>query len=679
MKLAMTAENPLLSSAHLPAFQAIKPEHAEPAIRALLAANRDTIRRIEQLPNPTFATVVELLEDIGHQLSCSWSPISHLNGVLNSEPLREAYNACLPLLSDYGTEVGQSKPLYEAFKTIMAREAATLSASQKALVEHVLLDFRLAGVALDGPQQERFRAVMLELSNLGSRFEENVLDATNAFSFAISDPAELNGLNASIVAQARQRAVEAGQDGWLLGLDQPTYVAIVTDARSERLRRAFYRAWSTRASDQGVEALAPYNNAPVIEDLLRLRHEAAQLLGFDNFASYVLATRMAKSVDEVITFLRDMAKAAKPTALRELAELEAFAGCKLDAWNVTYYSERLQEARYNISQEELREYFALPRVLEVLFEVIQRLFQVSIKAQPQVATWHPDACYYTISDAQGSQLGGFYLDPYARPHKRSGAWMDDCVTRKVTASGTALPVAHLVCNALASAPGQPALLTHDDVVTLFHEFGHGLHHMLTRVDYPSISGTNGVAWDAVELPSQFLENYAWNPEVLAKLAVHYQTGQALSEQKIAQLISTRSFQAGLATLRQCEFSLFDFRLHAEYDPARGSRLREILAEVRAETAVIQVPVWNRYASNFGHIFAGGYAAGYYSYKWAEVLAADAYAAFQETSPFDQETAKRYLDTILSQGGSVDPMQAFINFRGRAPDIGPLLRLHGIAA
>jgi oligopeptidase A len=674
----MDNRNPLLRELPLPAFAEIRPEHVEPAIRTLLAESRARVAEIEQITEPTFASVVEPLEDLQHRLARAWSPVGHLNGVMNSDALREAYNACLPLLSDYGTDIAQSEPLYRAYKAVKSRESATLDAAQRMLVEHALRDFELAGVALDGTKKERFKAVMLELSSLGAKFEENVLDATNAFSHEVTDFALLEGLNATIIEQARARAQAAGKNGWLLGLDQPTYVAIVTDAKSPELRQAFYRAWSTRASDQGPTP-AKFDNTQVMEDLLRLRHETAQLLGYPNYAAYALATRMAKTVEEVLSFLRKLAVAARPAALRELAELEEFAGRKLDAWDVTYYSERLQEARYSISQEELREYFPLPRVLEGLFDVIERLFLVKISAREGVAVWHPDAHYYDIHDARGTLIGGFFLDLYARPHKRSGAWMDDCVGRKNTASGSALPVAYLVCNALPGAAGKPALLTHDDVVTLFHEFGHGLHHMLTRVGYPSIAGINGVSWDAVELPSQFMENYAWDPQVLRQLAAHYETGEPLPEEKIQQLMRTRSFQAGLATLRQVEFALFDFRLHAEYDPTRGGRVPQILGEVRKEVAVIRIPEWNRYPNNFGHIFAGGYAAGYYSYKWAEVLAADAFTAFKETGVFNADTAKRFVDSILSRGGSRDALEAFIEFRGRAPDIEPLLKLHGIAA
>jgi oligopeptidase A len=673
-----TPSNPLLRDSPLPPFPEILPEHVEEAIQTVLTSNRERIRGIEACTAPSFDTVVEPLEELQHRLTRVWSPVSHLNGVMNSDPLRERYNACLPLLSGYGTEIAQSKALYDAYAEILEREGPRLDEAQRAVVEHALRDFRLAGVALDGPKKERFKDVMLELSRLGAKFEENVLDATKAFSLHVTHEAELAGINATVVAQARARAQGEDKAGWVFGLDQPTYVAVVTDAQAPGLRRDFYEAWSTRASDRGPTA-GRFDNTPVIEELLRLRHEAARLLDFPNYAAYALATRMAKSVDEVLTFLRRLARAARPAAERDLQELTEFAGRSLDAWDVTYYSERLQKERYSIAQEELRPYFPLERVLAGLFAVIERLFEVRIAPRSGVGLWHPDARYYEIFDAGGTQLGGFYLDPYARTNTRSGAWMDECVGRRQSAAGTVLPVAYLVCNALPGAEGQPALLTHDDVVTLFHEFGHGLHHLLTRVGYPSVAGINGVAWDAVELPSQFLENYAWHPQVLRELSRHVETGEPLPEDLIAQLIRTRGFQAGLATLRQVEFALFDFRLHAEYDPARGSRLREILAEVRSEVAVIGIPEWNRYPNNFGHIFAGGYAAGYYSYKWAEVLAADAFAAFTEAGVFDRATARRYVDSILSRGGSRDALAAFVEFRGRPPEIEPLLKLHGIAA
>jgi oligopeptidase A len=519
---------------------------------------------------------------------------------------------------------------------------------------------------------------MMELSRLSAKFEENVLDATNAWSHHVTDRTQLRGVNPGILEQALERAQEKNLDGYLFGLDQPTYVSVVTDAESETLRRVFYEAWTTRAAGLGSNGGA-YDNTAVMEDILRLRHEAAQLLDFKSYAEYALANRMARTVPEVTGFLNDLVQAARPAGATEFAELERFAGRKLNAWDVTFYSERLQQQLYSVSQEELREYLPLPRVLEGLFEVAEKLFDVRIRERSGVAVWHPDVRYFEVRNPAGAAVASFYLDAYARPHKRSGAWMDDCVGRKAFSGGTTLPVAYLVCNSLPPAGGRPAQLTHDDVVTLFHEFGHGLHHMLTRVNYPSLAGINGVAWDAVELPSQFMENYAWQSSVLNRISSHQSTGAPIPGDMQRQLIATRSFQAGLQTLRQAEFALFDMRLHAEYDPARGGRVYDILREVRERVAVVPIPAWNRYPHSFGHIFSGGYAAGYYSYKWAEVLAADAFAAFSETDAFDRNTARRFLDSILSRGGSRDALDAFIEFRGRKPDVAALLKQYGIAA
>jgi oligopeptidase A len=670
-------DNPLLSAEPLPAFGAILPEHVEPAVRELLAGQRARVAAIEAANEPSLASVIEPLEQMRHELAKVWSPVGHLNAVMNSEPLRAAYNACLPLLSDYHTDLAQSEKLYAAYRRVGERDGARLSAEQHAVIEHALRDFRLAGVALDSGRKARFKQVMMELARLGSKFDENVLDATNAWSHAVSDRGMLRGINEGIVEQAARRAREAGAAGWIFGLDQPSYVAVVTDCESAELRRAFYEAWSTRASDRGPTA-GRYDNTQVIDDILRLRHEAARLLDFGNFAEYALADRMARTVPEVMDFLRRLARAARPAGEVEYAELEKFAGRRLDAWDVTYYSERLQQSRYSVSQEELRDYLPLSRVLEGLFELAEKLFDVRIRERRGVPVWHPDVRFFDVTTPDGRPLAGFYLDAYARPHKRSGAWMDDCVGRNDLGGQHVRPVAYLVCNSLPPAGERPAQLTHDDVVTLFHEFGHGVHHMLTRVGYPSLAGINGVAWDAVELPSQFMENYAWLPEVLTRISAHARDAAPIPEALQRQLIATRSFQAGLATLRQVEFALFDMRLHAEYDPAQGGRMYQKLAEVRAEVAVVPMPEWNRYPHNFGHIFAGGYAAGYYSYKWAEVLAADAFAAFRERGAFDRATAQRFVDSILARGGSREPLDAFVEFRGRKPDIQPLLELYGIA-
>ena len=669
-------DNPLLGQDSLPQFKRIRPEHVEPAVRELLSENRARIGALALLAAPTFASVVEPLEELHHRIARTWSPVSHLNAVLNSEALRAGYNACLPLLSAYQTDLAQSEPLYRAYRAIAEQQGAALAPVQRQLIEHAVREFRLAGVGLSPERKERFKTAMLELAQLQARFEENVLDATNAWSQRVTDPHELRGLNEMLIEQARRRAEEQQLSGWILRLDQPTYVAVVTDAESAQLRRAFYEAWTTRASDRGPTA-GRWDNSTVMEEILRRRHEVARLLDFPNYAQYALATRMAHSVDEVLGFLHELAAAARGAALAEFAELEEFAGRRLAAWDVGFYAERLQRERFRVSQEELRPYFPLPRVLAGLFEVAERLFGVRIRERAEAPVWHPDVRFFDITDSGGAAVGSFYLDAYARPNKRSGAWMDECIGRKRLSSGAALPVAYLVCNFLPPGGERPALLTHDDVVTLFHEFGHGLHHLLTRVDYPSIAGINGVAWDAVELPSQFLENYAWHPEVLQRISGHFESGAPLPADQQQRLIATRSFHAGLSMMRQLEFALFDFRIHKEYSPERGGRILEMLREVRHEVAVVPVPEWNRFPSSFGHIFAGGYAAGYYSYKWAEVLAADAFAAFEESGVFDRPTAQRFLDTILSRGGSRDALEAFIEFRGRRPDVRPLLRQHGI--
>ncbi|HEY7996037.1 MAG TPA: M3 family metallopeptidase, partial [Steroidobacteraceae bacterium] len=601
-------ENPLLGQEPLPQFLKIRPEHVEPAVRELLSENRARIEELSTVPQPTFASVVEPLEELQHRISRTWSPVSHLNAVLNSDALRAGYNACLPLLSAYQTDLAQSEPLFRAYRTVAEQEGAALAPAQRQLLQHRVRDFRLAGVGLSPERKESFKTAMLELTQLQAKFEENVLDATNHWNWHVRDDGELTGLNEMLIDQARRRAAERGLPGWVLSLDQPTYVAVVTDAESEVLRRAFYEAWTTRASDQGPNA-GRWDNSHTMEEILRRRHAAARLLEFRNYAEYALATRMATSVEEVLRFLHELAGAARAAAQAEFAELEAFAGRKLAAWDVGFYAERLQRQRFSVSQEELRPYFPLPRVLAGLFEVAERLFGVRIRERPGAPVWHPDARLFDIENNRGEAVGSFYLDAYARPNKRSGAWMDECVGRKRLASGEALPVAYLVCNFLPPGGEHPALLTHDDVLTLFHEFGHGLHHLLTRVDYPSIAGINGVAWDAVELPSQFLENYAWHPEVLQRIGAHFASGAALPADTQARLIATRSFQAGLAMVRQLEFALFDFRIHTEYSPERGARVREILNEVRHEVAVVPVPQWNRFANSFGHIFAGGYAAG----------------------------------------------------------------------
>ena len=668
--------NPLLATDALPDYGAIRAEHALPAVRAVLAENRARLAALLEAPAPTFATLVVPFEELQHRLNRVFAPVSHLNAVQNSDELRLAYNACLPLIAEYQTEVGQNERLAKAYEAIRAREGAELPPAARKLLDYALREFRLAGVGLAPERQARFKALMQELAKLQSRFEEQVLDATRAFERPVADASLLAGLPAHVLERARAAATARGAGGWHLTLDQPTYLAVLTHADSEALRREFYEAWVTRASDEGPSA-ARFDNGPVLAEILRLRHEAAQLLGFGNFAEYSLATKMAGSVAGVISFLEDLARSYVPAARREFAELEAFAGRRLAAWDVPYFAERLQQERHSVSEEALRPYFPLPRVLEGLFEIARRLYGIRIQERAGVSTWHADVRFYEIAAQDGAPIGGFYADLYARERKRAGAWMGEVTVRKRLGGRAEQPVANLVCNFAPPAPGAPAQLTHAEVLTLFHEFGHALHHLLTRIDYPSLAGINGVPWDAVELPSQLMEQWAWRAEVLPLVSAHVASGEPLPRAQLEGLLATRSFHAGLAAARQLEYALFDFRLHSAPQAADVAEVARVAASVREEVGAVPAPAFNRFQHSFMHVFSGGYAAGYYSYKWAEVLAADAFAAFAEAGVFDGPTAHRFLDELLSQGGGCDQMQAFVAFRGHTPDVRPLLRQDGI--
>jgi oligopeptidase A len=607
-----------------------------------------------------------------------WSPIGHLNAVANSAAMREAYNECVPLLTAYTSELGQNAALSAAYAHVLRHEGDHLDPTQIKLVENALRDFRLAGVDLPAERKARYREVMQRLAQLGTKFSENVLDAGRAYTRMVTDDAELAGLPLNALDRAAADAREANQPGWLFKLDQPTYMTVMTSAESAVLRRDIYEAWVTRGSDLGPSA-GRFDNGPIIAEVLPLRHELAQLLGFQSYAEYALATRMAKNPKQVTSFLDDLARRCLPAGRQEFSNLEEFAGRKLNAWDVAFYSEKLQESRFKVSQEALRPYFPLPKVLAGLFALTERLYGITVRERDGVSVWHPSVRYYDLLDSGAEVVAGFYLDPYSRSEKRSGAWMDECVVAKELPSGKALPVAQLVCNFTAPVGSAPSLLTHDEVTTLFHEFGHGLHHMLTRVAYPSIAGINGVAWDAVELPSQFMENFVWRREVLPLISAHVTTGEPLPVDVLQRLLGTRTFNAALDTLRQIELASFDFEIHANFDPALGAKVAETLAGVRSRVAVVPAASFNRMPSSFAHIFAGGYAAGYYSYKWAEVLAADAFEAFDEAGVFDTPTAARFRDSILARGGSLDAMDAFVRFRGRGPDVRPLLKQTGIAA
>jgi len=673
--------NPLLNLTGLPPFSQIHPEHVEPAIDTLLAENRKAIEALlKKKGGFDWENLVEPLEVLDDRLNRAWSPVSHLNAVMNNEALRQAYNACLPKLSDYATEIGQNEALFRAYQAVDA-STEPLDRAQRKVIENALRDFHLSGVDLPPKEKERFREISQQLSTLTSRFEEHLLDATQAWSRHFDAEQPLAGLPPSNLALARQMAEQCGEKGWLINLEIPSYLAVITYADDRALRREIYEAYNTRASDQGPHA-GKWDNTEVMEEILRLRHERARLLGFANHAERSLATKMAHGPDEVLRFLSDLAARSKPQAERELAELRAFAREELgiddlQAWDVPYASEKLRRRRFDITDEELKPYFPDSRVIPGMFAVVERLYGIDIREVEDVDTWHPDVRFYEIHDTEGQLRGQFYLDLYARPHKRGGAWMDGCIDRMFTRAVDQLPVAFLTCNFAPPVGDRPALLTHSEVETLFHEFGHGLHHLLTRVDYPEVAGINGVAWDAVELPSQFMENWCWEREALDLISGHWQTGEPISEPMYKKMRAAKNFQSAMQMVRQIEFSLFDFRIHLEYDPEKGGRIYETLEEVREQVAVIRPPAWNRFAHGFSHIFAGGYAAGYYSYKWAEVLSADAFSLFEERGIFDRATGDSFLRNILEQGGSAEPAALFEAFRGRPPRIDPLLRHSGI--
>ena len=676
------ATNPLLSMDGLPPFSKIRPEHVEPAIDFLLADNRRRIESLlDRLEAPTWDALVAPIEEWEDRLSRAWSPVGHLNAVMNNEALRSAYNACLPKLSDYATEMGQNERLFRAYQAV-AESAAALDEGQRKVLENALRDFHLSGIDLPPEQKARFKVISQELSQLTSKFEENLLDATNAWSKQVTDESELAGLPPSAKDLARQTAEQRDLQGWLLTLEFPSYYPVLTYADDRALRRELYEAYHTRASERGPHA-GQFDNTAAMERILALRHELAQLLGFANYAERSLAKKMARSTADVVAFLEDLARRSRPQAEREMAELTAFARERdgleaLEAWDVAYYSEKLREQRYDFSQEEVRPYFPATRVVPGLFAVAERLFGVTIREVGGVDVWHPDVRFYEIRDPAGELRGQFYLDLYARPKKRGGAWMDDCRGRLRHGDRLQTPVAYLTCNFTPPVGGKPSLLTHDEVETLFHEFGHGLHHMLTRVDYPPVAGINGVAWDAVELPSQFLENWCWEREALDLIAGHFETGAPIPDDLYGRMKAAKNFQSAMQMVRQLEFALFDFRLHLGYDPARGGRIYETLDAVRRAVAVVRYPEFNRMPHGFSHIFAGGYAAGYYSYKWAEVLSADAFSLFEERGVFDPDTGRSFRENILERGGSRDAMDLFVAFRGREPRIDALLRHSGIA-
>ena len=676
--------NPLLEWDTLPPFSRIQAEHLEPAVGAVLKENRAALARLTALPAPDWQSFIEPQETLADRLHRAWAPAAHLNSVMSSKGLRDAYNACLARLAEYNTELGQNADLQRGYQALKAGpEWAAYSPAQQKLVDDALRDFRLAGVDLPPEKKTRFREVMQELTQREAKFEDNVLDATQGRITQVHEAARVAGIPAAAAARARREAEERKLEGWVFTLDYPSYSAVVIHADDRHLREEMYTAYVTRASDQGPDA-GHWDNSAIMADILRLRLEAATLTGFASFAAYSLADKMAKSPEEVLRFLTDLVARVRPVARHELLELSEYAlerdGLKeLRPWDVGYYAEKLKEERYHVSQEMLRPYFPAPKVTAGLFQVMQKLYGLSFAEVPGADVWHQDVKLYELRDAAGELRGRLYLDLYTRNGKRGGAWMDETLGRRPTAHGLQTPVAFLSCNFPPPAPTTPSLLTHDDVVTLFHELGHCLHHLLTRVDYPSVGGINGVAWDAVELPSQFHENFAWTREGLALVSGHHETGAPLPEDLYQKMQGARHFHTALHLLRQLEFALFDFRLHMQTGEPGAGYVQRTLEETRGDVSLLPVPAWNRFANSFSHIFAGGYAAGYYSYLWAEVLAADAYGAFEEAGVFDQATGKRFMASILEKGGSREAMELFVEFRGREPTLDAFLRLNGLAA
>jgi len=676
-----TAENPLLDFSGLPRFADFKPAFVTPAVDQLLAENRALVERVCAPEVPaTWRDFVQPLEDANERLHRAWGVVGHLNSVMNSPELREAYNANLPRVTQYYAELGQHEGLFAKFRALRAgAEFDGLARAQKKIVENELRDFRLGGAELPPQKKARFKEISERLSGLCSRFSDNLLDATNAFAHFVTDPAGVAGIPEDVLAAAREAAQADGKPGWKFTLHAPSYLPVMQYADNRGLRELMYRAYVTRASEFGKPE---WDNTPLIAEILELRREQARLLGFASYAEYSFEPKMADSPRQVLEFLDELAARAKPYAERDLKEVTEFARGelalpRLEAWDLAYASEKLRVKRYSFSDQEVKQYFPETRVLPGMFKVVETLYGLRI-APAEAPQWHPDVRFYSITGRDGQPVGQFYVDLYARPSKRGGAWMDEAVTRRLKDGRVQAPVAYLNCNFSAPVGGRPALFTHDEVITLFHEFGHGLHHLLTRVDHLGVSGINGVEWDAVELPSQFMENYCWEWDVLARMTAHAGTGAPLPRALFDKMIAAKNFQSGMQTVRQIEFALFDLHLHHEYEPGGSKSPLALLDEVRRRVAVVFPPDYNRFPNNFSHIFAGGYAAGYYSYKWAEVLSADAYSLFEEKGVLDPGTGQRFWDEILGMGGSRPALESFVAFRGREPKIDALLRHNGMA-
>ncbi len=677
--------NPLLDFSGLPRYSEIRPDHVTPAVEQLLAENRALVETLcSPATPPTWAAFVQPLEDANERLSRAWGQVSHLHSVLDSPELREVYNANLPKITQYYAELGQHEGLYLKYKALAASdEYAGLSPARRKIVDNELRDFRLGGAELPEADKPRFMAIQEELSRLSAKFEENLLDATNAWSKLIADEAELAGLPDDAKTMFREMAEADGKTGFKLNLQAPSFLPVMQFCENRALREEMYRAYTTRASEFGPENL---DNTPLIARILELRAEAAKLLGFASYAQLSLEPKMAQTPEEVLDFLNNLAARAKPYAEKDMAELREYAAAELalpdlQAWDVAFASEKLREACYAYSENEVKQYFTEPKALAGLFRVIETLYGLEIH-EDSAPVWHEDVKFFSLKDRGGQLIGQFYLDLYARDTKRGGAWMDDAITRRRKDEGIQTPVAYLNCNFTRPVGGapeggkRPALLTHDDVITLFHEFGHGLHHLLTKVEDLGVSGINGVEWDAVELPSQFMENFCWEWDVVKHMTSHVDTGAPLPRELFDKMLAAKNFQAGMQTVRQIEFALFDMHLHHDLPP--GKTALDMLEEIRARVAVVHPPEYNRFPNNFSHIFAGGYAAGYYSYKWAEVLSADAYSLFEEHGGLNPDIGHRFWSEILAQGGARPAIESFKAFRGREPTIDALLRHNGMA-
>ncbi|NWF38397.1 M3 family metallopeptidase [Mariprofundus sp. NF] len=674
--------NPILKgiTTELPLFDQIRPEHVLPAIDAELDRARQVVTGLTDISNPDWDSLMLPLEQIEESLGRVWGPVGHLNAVCDSEELRPIYQQGVAKMTEWSSELAQNEALYAAIRKVADRDDfPSLSQERRQVIEHALRDFKLSGAELEGDAKARFKAIQMKLSELTTAFGQHVLDATQAFELHITEAADVAGLPESILASAAQRAAQSDREGgWLITLDAPSYVPFMQFAEKRELRETMYRQYVTRASSGELD------NTPVIVEILALRAEAASLLDFEHYAASSLASKMATDVDEVTGFLRELAAKSRPIAEQEFAELQTFAAAELglddlQAWDVAYAAERLRLKTYAISQEELKPYFPEKSVVNGMFGLVEKLYGISIRENENVPKWHASVRYFELFDSSGEQIAAFYLDPYARAHKRGGAWMDECIVRWRKPDGSLqLPVAYLVCNFDAPVGDRPALWTHDEVTTLFHEFGHGLHHMLTSVSELGVSGIRGVPWDAVELPSQFMENFCWERQVVELFAKHYESGETLPEALFDKMLAAKNFQSAMIMLRQIEFALFDVLLHSEYDPAGSESVQQLLDRVRSEVSVISPPAFNRFQNSFSHIFAGGYAAGYYSYKWAEVLSADVYATFEEEGVLNAETAGRLRKELLSIGGSKEIMDAFVAFRGRKPSVDALLRHSGLA-